>query len=349
MSLRRLTYRIAPLVVVFSLVVTHAQEQTREKKTIPSPSTSKPDDQERIKIFTEEVILPIVAYDAFGRFDPAINADDVLVLEDGVSQQVKSARRIPLNVVMLIDMGSVLPFTQHLDITRRIALRVLSKLRLGDRVILIQFTNRAEVLQDWTDDTVNVVKALDPERGKLLSGSRSRTSVGIRATADKLVGNEAGSTHLLLITDGDDSPGSDYAPALKQLLRYQPTVHVLSYTTMASQEARKHRSGLFFDREMKRFYKEYDRAIKASERRLTAFAENLGGRIFLPTSEAEALRQGDELAGEIGATCVLSYTPKRPIESNDKTKPRHIEVYPRRTGLRVRALRTMVTSVFTSL
>jgi hypothetical protein len=345
MSLKSFTCTIVLLIFASSGAFTNVQDQTPEKKLIsPSPSPT-PDDQERIKIFTQEVIVPVVAYDAYGRFDPSLSPDDVLVLEDGISQQVKSARRIPLNVVLLIDMGSVLVFTQHLDVTRHIAMRVLSKLRLGDHVALIQFTNRAEVLQDRTDDTAKIVKVLDAERGKLLSGNRSRISEGLKATASKLVGKEAGSTHVVFITDGDDMPGTEYVTAVKQLLRLQPTVHVLSYTTMAAQEARKRKGGLFFDRKMKRFYKEYDNAIKDSERRLTAFAENLGGRIFLPTSEEEARRQGDELAGEISATCVLTYTPKRAIESSDNSTPRHIEVFPRRTGLRVRALRTTVASV----
>lgn len=325
-----------------------AQKPVEEKKPLPSP-TPRRDDQDRVRIFTEEVFLPIIAYDAFGHFDAAISPDDVLVMEDGVSQQVKSARRLPLNVVLLIDMGSVLAVTQNLDITRRIATRVLSKLRSGDRVALIQFTNRADILQDWTDDIGKVLKVFDPEHGtKLLSGKRSRTSEGLRATAEKLRGKEAGSTHVVLITDGDDAVGADYEPAINELVQFQPVLHVLSYTVMASKETKKQRVGLFFDREMKRFYKEYDKEIKASERRFTALAERLGGRIFLPDSAAEAFRLGDELAGEIGATCVLTYTPKRGIEASDDTNPRRIEVFPRRPGLRVRALRTTVARVFNS-
>jgi len=340
--LAKLPFRMALLVFAFSIAAVYGVAQTpKEKPTPPSPST-RDDEQERVKIFTEEVVLPIVAYDAYGRFDPSINPDDVLVLEDGVWQQVKSARRIPLNVILLLDMGSVVVATQHLDVTRQIAMRVISKLRPGDRMALIQFTNRAEVLQDWTDDKQKLVKALDPEHGKLLSGNRSRISAGLKAAVDELKGKETGSTHVVLITDGDEMPGTEYAATLKQLLQMQPAVHVLSYTTLAVQEVRKRKGGLLFDRAMKRFYKDYENAIKDSERRLTALAENLGGRIFLPTSTEEALKQGDELAGDIGATCVLTYTPKRPLESSDDTQPRHIEVFPRRTGLRVRALRTTV-------
>jgi hypothetical protein len=308
--------------------------------------TPKPEEQDRIRIFTQEIVLPIVAYDVYGHFDPTIGADDVLVLEDGAAQQVKSARRIPLNVILLIDMGSVVGFTQHLDITRTIASAVISRLRAGDKMALIQFTNRAEVLQDWTDDSAKVRKAFDPEHGKVLSGSRSRMSEGLKATVDKLKEKEIGSTHVVVITDGDDMPGSDYAATVNQLLRLQPTVHMLSYTTLARAEVRKQKPGMFFDRAMKRFYNEYDDSLRESEQRLTILAENFGGRIFLPGSTDEAVKQGNDLAGEIGATCVLTYTPKRPLDFDADTKPRRLEVFPRRTGLRVRALRTTVTSVF---
>jgi hypothetical protein len=340
--LKTLFYFAAFLVLPIGLNV---PQQPQQQAAAPSPSPT-PDEQDRIKIFTQEIILPIVAYDAYGHFDPSVSPDDVLVLEDGVAQTVKSARRIPLNVLLLIDMGSVLAFTQHLDITRQVALRVISKLRPGDKMALIQFTNRAEVLQDWTDDITKVVKALDPEHGKLLSGSRSRMTEALKATVNKLKEKEVGSTHVVLITDGDDTPGNDYVATVNQLLRLQPTVHMLSYTTLARAEVRKRKGGLFFDRAMKRFYNEYDTGVQNSERRLTLLAETFGGRIFFPGSTDDALKQGNDLAGEIGATCVLTYTPKRPIEFDADARPRRLEVFPRRPGLRVRALRTTVTTVF---
>ena len=58
----------------------------------PKP-TPTPDEEERV--FTEEVRVPVFAYDEKGRFDPTVGLDDVLVVEDEVPQQVKSVRRIP--------------------------------------------------------------------------------------------------------------------------------------------------------------------------------------------------------------------------------------------------------------
>jgi len=45
----------------------------------PTPPTQQP---EPIKIYTEEVLLPVVATDSSGRFDPTLEADDLMILED---------------------------------------------------------------------------------------------------------------------------------------------------------------------------------------------------------------------------------------------------------------------------
>jgi len=331
---------VTAVIILTTISIAYAQKKA---KTPANPSTT-PDEreaQEPIKIFTEEVILPIVAYDQYGHFDPTVGPADVLVIEDGVPQQVTSVRRIQTNTVLLIDMGSQLVFTQHLDTTRQIAASLLAHLHPSDQAILIQFTNRAEVLQNWTEDKTKIISALHPQHGKLLSGDRSLLSEGMIAAADKLEAKPGGSTHIVLITDGDDAPSSEvlYKDAVQRLVQAQPALTVLSYTTLARSEARQRRSVLNFDREMKRFYKNYDRTMIGSEERLKGLAQSLGGRILLPRSTAEALKQGSEIRGDIGAQCVLTYTPKQPIKSASGKLSRHIEVFSRRVGLQVRALR----------
>jgi hypothetical protein len=58
-----------------------------------------------VRVFTEEVRLPVVATDAGGHYDAALEADEVLVLEDGEPQQIRSVRHIPGNVLMILDTG----------------------------------------------------------------------------------------------------------------------------------------------------------------------------------------------------------------------------------------------------
>ena len=54
----------------------------------PTPTIGEP--QDTIRVSTEEVRIPIFAYDEYGHFDPTLELDDILVLEDGVAQELKS-------------------------------------------------------------------------------------------------------------------------------------------------------------------------------------------------------------------------------------------------------------------
>ena len=64
--------------LLLAVVVTYASAQQ------PSPSPPVTKDQEPpVRVFTEEVRLPIVALDAYGHYDPTLELDDILVLEDG--------------------------------------------------------------------------------------------------------------------------------------------------------------------------------------------------------------------------------------------------------------------------
>ena len=60
------------------------QPGTRQTTTIAQPSPT-PEKTDQSEVFTEEVRLPVVAFDAYGHYDPTLELDDVLVLEDGVA------------------------------------------------------------------------------------------------------------------------------------------------------------------------------------------------------------------------------------------------------------------------
>src|SRR5260370_11665663 len=80
------------------------------QKLKPSPSPTrkvepKSEDQEPVRVFTEEVRLPVSAMDQYGHYDPTLEIDDVLVLEDGEPQKIRSVRHIPANVLFILDTG----------------------------------------------------------------------------------------------------------------------------------------------------------------------------------------------------------------------------------------------------
>src|SRR5690349_10287312 len=214
-----------------------SSQEPAKPQASPQPSPT-PEDSE--KIFTEEVRLPVVAFDAYGHYDPTLELDDVLVLEDGVAQQIRSVRHIPANVLFVLDTGGESSglggMSKKTSLTRDVASQLVMKLENGASIAVMQSGNSAEMLQPWTTDKSAVLRTL---KNKLVSTKRSRISESIANASVQLADRPEGSRHVVLITDGVDTPGSkvDRAAAMKQLLAARATVHVISYTEFVRQKS----------------------------------------------------------------------------------------------------------------
>jgi VWFA-related protein len=306
--------------------------------------------------------------------------EDLLVLEDGVPQQIRSIRKIPANILLLLDTGNEITLAKSVNVTRGVAMRLLANLHGEQRVAVMQFNERVQLLQDWTTDMQQVTTVL---KKKLFSGKRSRLSEGVQMAAEKLMTDTpAGSRHVVIITDGVEQPGGriSYADAVKRLVAAQATVHIISYTTLvrlAIDDRGKRgivrkgdgvqRDGtpggqdptlppgmtrspsvtfmtIDLDREMRRWYKKYSDSTKESEARLVTLASETGGQILLPTTTEAMLAHGEEVARDIGAQYVVTYRPKRPLSEARAGEYRRIEVAARRTGVTLRARRGYVVT-----
>src|SRR5256714_11066519 len=165
--------RLIPLVLIIFASVNSSAQTSKPK---PAPTVEpKSEGQESVKIFTEEVRLPVFATDTYGHFDPALEVDDVLVLEDGKAQQVRSVRHIPANVLLILDTGGdsngLGGLSKKTSITRDVALRLIARLRPGDRIAVLQSSNQVELLQPWTADMNQRLRSLNT---KLFAAKRSR-------------------------------------------------------------------------------------------------------------------------------------------------------------------------------
>ncbi|HBB98212.1 MAG TPA: hypothetical protein DC054_22740 [Blastocatellia bacterium] len=358
------------LLVSLSAISARAQRGSR-----PSPSpTPKSEDQETVKVFTEEVRLPIAATDTYGHYDPTLTIDDVLVLEDGRQQQIKSIQHLPANVLLLLDVGNQMGL-KDTNLTRDVAMRVINSLFAGNRIAVIQFAMKPELLQTWTTDKPGIARVL---KTKMISGKSSRLADAIAAAADQFKDTAPGTRHIVIVSDGVDTPGGKVTMtnALKQLNSIQASVHILSYTVLARQELQtqtKIRSpgdgiqrdgnpgsnpvangdptlppgttrtptfkigSIDTDVAMRRKRKEYERATVESEKQLTEIAEESGGRMFLPANANELLTQADSIARDIGSQYVVTYRPTRPLSAAKPGEYRKVEVASRRVGLYLRS------------
>jgi VWFA-related protein len=319
-----------------------------------------------------------MAFDAYGHYDPTLELDDVLVLEDGVAQQIRSVRHIPANVLFVLDTGGdgtgLGGLSKKTSLTRDVASQLINRLEDGDSIAVMQSGNAAEMLQPWTTDKSVVLKTL---KNKLISTKRSRISEAIANASVQLKDRPEGSRHVVLITDGVDSPGGkvDRAEAMKDLIAARATVHVISYTEFVRQkDADKSRKvstgqrppssdpitatdptlppgttrspsygiGIRFDPAMKRVRKAYEAEVKKSQQALQNVADETGGKMMLPLNAQEMLAQANEVARAIGAEYVVTYRPKRPLAEAKPGEYRRIEVASRRVGLSLQSRRGYV-------
>jgi VWFA-related protein len=350
---RILTASLALILNMAAACVCAAQQptpaSTPAQSTTPSPTaTPAQDEQEAVKVYTQEVRLPVVAYDEHERFDPTLSTDDVLVLEDGVPQTVKSVRRVPANILLVLDMGSQVAGTRDSATVREASLRIISALRAGDRLAVIQNSGRrVELLQDWTTDRDAAARLI---KTKFFSGSRSRLAECISMAAAKLSEQPVGDTHAIVFTDGiesqtRDSIRADEIPkeALQKLTATQASVHVFGFAALVKEFVRNRGSGggIDLDFEMRRWFKNYARATKQREQQLQALAREAGGRVLLPSTSEEIISLSEKVARDIGAQYVVTYSPKRPFDSAHGER-RKAEALSRKIGLQLFSLREVV-------
>lgn len=376
------------LFLIFAIALLGGRANAQQSKPSPSPTpsaspTPRPydEDDQPVRVFTEEVRLPVVALDSYGHFDPTLAIDDVLVLEDGVPQLIRSVRHIPANVLLVLDTGGgdsigVGGASKSTTLTREVATDLVRRLPQGSWIEVLQANSSSQVLQSWTRDKDAILQVL---KKKLAGTKRSRFSEAIVTATQQLKDRPEGSRHVVLITDGVDSPGGkvERGEAMKQLIAARATVHVISYTEFVRQKTEnkttevtagvaprpastdpirstdptqppgQNRSpsfgvGIRFDPAMRRARKAYENEVKKSQQVLTNVAQETGGKMLLPLTSEQMIAQAGEVARAIGSEYVVTYRPKRPLAEAEPGEYRKLEVASRRVGLSLQARRGYV-------
>jgi len=261
-------------------------------------------------------------------------------------------------------------------LTREVATDLVRRLPQGSWVEVLQANSGSKVLQSWTRDKDAVLEVL---KKKLVGTKRARFSEAIVTATQQLKDRPEGSRHVVLITDGVDSPGGkvDRGEAMKQLIAARATVHVISYSLIDPQKTEnkttevsagmgprpastdpirstdptqppgQNRSPSFgvsvrFDPAMRRARKAYENEVKKSQQVLTNVAQETGGKMLLPLTNEQMIAQAGEVARAIGSEYVVTYRPKRPLAEAEPGEYRKLEVASRRVGLSLQARRGYV-------
>ncbi|MEP6946243.1 MAG: VWA domain-containing protein [Acidobacteriota bacterium] len=324
---------------------------------------------------TEEIKLNVLAFDENGAFFPNVTDRDLVITEDNVLHQPTSVRRIPANVLIVLDTGGDMRAVKSLDWTRKVAEAVVSSLKPDDAVAIMDYSDKAEIVDEWTTDKTQSIAAIAK---KTNFGRRSVFVDAIKMATDFLLRNTIENRHLVLITDGTDSLGrsSPKFDVFQRLFTTDISVHVLSYTLMESRDIYPRTKGISntpapkalppevaaqlpngardaaqavkigptisLDRTLINQMKTRQVDLQSSEEQLEKLAENTNGEFILPDSPDEMVAKAPLVAKMIDASYVVTYVPKQPVVESRGIAERNIEVTSKRPGLIVQARRKLL-------
>lgn len=99
----------------------------------------------------EGSILSVTAVRTDGKADP-IKVEDLYLYENGIEQRIKnfSYDPSPAKIVLLVDNSQTLPTS--IESLKKAAMEFAYEIFEGDQLFTIAFDEKAEIIQEWTDD-----------------------------------------------------------------------------------------------------------------------------------------------------------------------------------------------------
>jgi VWFA-related protein len=159
------------------------------------------DPDEVLRVETNLVQLNVGVVDRQGRAILNLSRNDFVVYENDVRQTIQSFEptTTPFSLVLLLDMsGSTLGFRQTLKTS---AMRFIDALAPDDRVAIVIFNDKVDLLQKFTSDRRKIADAIDLAQGK---GQTSFYNA-LRFSMRQLAGEGKRRKAIIVLTDGLDT------------------------------------------------------------------------------------------------------------------------------------------------
>lgn len=317
-----------------------AQERKSPPPDQPAPSRQEIDPDEIITVETSEILLPVTVRNAQGQLATTLRREDFRVFEDGREQPLSDLRlrRVPVDVLLMIDSSSSV--ANNFEDFRRAAEEFAARLGTEDRVGLLKFDDRVELLQDWTASRVQLRRALR----RLSPGMFTRFNDALYLAAREQFRDPTRRRATVVLSDGIDSGrgSSSAAQALRALLEASVGVYCISNTGI--ERARKSAeldalldatpSAAKFNQLKIEDLRLSLRALEESERGLEALTDATGGRLYRPENFADLERVYAEVAEELRHQYALYYTP---LDKRRDGRFRRVQVRTADPALRVTA------------
>lgn len=277
--------------------------------------TSQKTDEDVIRVETDLVTIPVRIEERNGRPVPDVRQAEFKIFENGIEQDIAyfSNEDQPFTVALLLDMSysSVFKLQEIQDAAKLF----VSQLRANDKVMVVSFAEKVQVLCEPTDNRKALQLAIEGSR--IASGTSLYTAlnVAINEKFAKIPGRKA----IVLLSDGVDT-SSQRITAKKiayDLAETDILIYPIRYDTFDDvQESRRKDAKVLFDDndrpyivDSPRVKGERESDYETAEEFLQQIADTTAGRVHKASSVKNLNKAFARIAEELRKTYSLGYYP----------------------------------------
>ena len=147
------------------------------------------------------ITIPVSVFDAKGNIVQDLKKSDFKVFVDGQEQEISDfgVSAAPLNLILFLDTS---PSTAYkFEELQKYAITLVGQLRPQDKVMVIAFNERAQVLGDLTDDRQQTNQAIN----KAKFGDGTSLYEAVKYSLQKRINQFNGRKFVIMLTDGVDT------------------------------------------------------------------------------------------------------------------------------------------------
>jgi len=239
-----------------------------------------------IRVDTTLVVVPVTVTDANNRFVLGLEKSDFQVFEDGVEQKIThfSGEDAPISIGLLIDTSGSM--TMKLDTSRRAAEELLKTLNPQDEAFLIEFSDRAQLVQAFTNKPEDMQSGL----GRLQTGGLTALLDAVNLGIAEMKNAKNPRKALVVISDGGDNNSRYSQQEIRNIVR--------------EADVQLYAMGVF-----EAFFLSLTKEEVSGPKLLSQIAEQTGGRAFGASEASQLEAIAEKIAIELHNEYSLAYSP----------------------------------------
>jgi Ca-activated chloride channel family protein len=256
---------------------------------------------QKIVVDTTLVVIPVTVTDPMNRFVLGLEKKDFSIFEDGAVQKIThfSGEDAPLSVGILFDTSGSMDLKT--DTSHRAVSEFLKTMNAQDEMFLIQFSDKPEVVQEFTSST----KELEDRMGSLKTGGLTALLDAVELGVRQMKKAKNPRKALVVVSDGGDNnsryTGTDITDIVKEA------------------DTQIYAMGVFEPN----FFPSLAKEQVSGPRLLAQIADQTGGRAFGASEFSQLPGIAERIAIELRNQYVLAYSP---TNSERDGKYRKVEV-----------------------